>query len=216
MELKVGMVLNLERTDSEKVEAFRCKIVEIQEDAIHIDYPVNIETNRTAFLIDGTHFRAYFYTENKVNYSFHTEVLGRERGNIPTIKLSLPPPQEFTKIQRRQYFRLETAVDVAVTFHDRHYQFVTIDISAGGLALNLTKDVEFQENDIVQLTLVLPFENGNIKYVRTNAKVIRILQKGKTTLASLNFDEIEEHNKQHVVRFCFERQRMLLKKEATI
>ena len=206
MQLKLGTALTLEPTYTDRVEKFRCKIVEQENNIYYIDYPVNIETNKTAFLVDGAQFRATFMTEDKVSYAFNTEVLGRKLGNIPTIMLSCPPSEEFVKIQRREFVRVNTPVDIAVEYNNNFFQFVTEDISAGGLAIHLNKDVPFVEGESVNLTIVLVFMNGEIRYVKTSANVVRIIVKNRITLASLQFTDTENIDKQYIVRFCFERQ----------
>lgn len=206
MQLKLGTALTLEPTYTDRVEKFRCKIVEQDNNILYIDYPVNTVTNKTAFLVDGSQFRASYTAEDKVSYAFNTEVLGRKLGNIPTIMLSCPPAEEFVKIQRREFVRVNTPVDIAIEYNDKFYQFVTDDISAGGVAIHLNKDLPFKEDEIVNLTIALPFFNGEIRYVKTSAKLIRIIEKDRARLASLQFAETDEIDKQYIVRFCFERQ----------
>lgn len=68
----------------------------------------------------------------KESYSFNTEVLGRKSGNVQMILLACPPAEEFIKIQRREYVRVETPVDIAVEHDGQKLQFAAEDISAGG------------------------------------------------------------------------------------
>lgn len=213
MELKIGTILTLEPTYTERVEKFRCRVVEKSENFIYIDYPVNLATNKTSFLVDGAQFRATFITDSKQSYAFNTEVLGRKGGNVPMIKLQCPPEEEFLKIQRREYVRVETKVDVSVEYDGRFTPLVTEDLSAGGLALILNRPVNFKEKDEVKLTIVLPFTNGDIKYIQTKANVVRIFEKDEIRLASIQFTDTDDIDKQHIVRFCFERQLHLRKKE---
>jgi len=216
MEIKLGTNFVLEPVNSktEQVEKFKCKIVEQQGDALFIDYPVNIETKKTAFLLDGTQLRVSFQTETKDSYVFNTEVLGRRSGEIPMILLSCPPDEDFIKIQRREYVRVDTPVDIAIHYNDHFYQYVTSDISAGGIALKLNnRAVPFQEKDIVKLTIVLPFSNGEIQYVHTNATIVRIFEKDYLKIASIQFQDTADFDKQLIVRFCFERQLINRKKE---
>lgn len=212
MQLKLGTALTLEPTYTDRVEKFRCKIVEQDNNIFYIDYPVNTLTNRTAFLVDGAQFRATFITEDKVSYAFNTEVLGRKIGKIPTIILSCPPSKEFVKIQRREYVRVNTSVDIAVEYNDKFFQFVTEDISAGGLAIHLNKEVPFKEGEKVALTIVLPFLSGDIRYIKTSANVIRIIDKERSKIASLQFTDPQDIDKQYIVRFCFERQLLIRRK----
>ena len=106
MEIKIGTQLQLEPTYTERVERFRCKVVEQQDNILYIDYPINMATKKTAFLIDGSEFRATFRTEDKQSFAFNTEVVGRNAGHIPMIMLHCPKPEEFIKIQRREYVRV--------------------------------------------------------------------------------------------------------------
>ncbi|QPQ36489.1 MULTISPECIES: flagellar brake protein [unclassified Lysinibacillus] len=213
MEIKIGTLLQLEPTYTERIEKFRCKVVEQRDNIIYIDYPTNVITKKTAFLIDGSEFRATFRTEDKQSYAFNTEVIGRKAGNIPMIMLHCPQEDEFIKIQRREYVRVETPVDVAVQFKDNKYQLVTTDISAGGLALILKGNIAFQDGDDIKLTIVLPFANGDVNYVVTEATVVRIFEKDDKTIATIQLTDTDDIDQQHIVRFCFERQLLNRRKE---
>lgn len=213
MELKIGTILTLEPTYTERVEEFRCRVVEQGENLIYIDYPINVVTKKTSFLVDGAQFRVTFMTEEKQSFAFNTEVLGRKGGTVPMIILSCPTPEEFLKIQRREYVRVETKADVSVEFDGQFTPLVTEDISAGGLAVILNRPVNFQEGDKVKLTIVLPYSNGDIKYVQTSAIIVRIFEKGGVRIASIQFTDTDDLDKQHIVRFCFERQLLVRKKE---
>ena len=213
MELKIGTQLTLEPTYTERNEKFRCRVVEKIGNIIQIDYPVNLETKKTAFLIDGAQFRVSYNTETKESYCFNTEVLGRRGGNIQTILLSCPPKDEFIKIQRREYVRVDTPVDVAIEFEGQKFQFVAEDISAGGTAIHIKKPVNFTEGDEVQLLAVLPFSNSDIRYVETKAIIVRIFDRDEIKVASIRFTDTDDIDQQHIVRFCFERQVLIRKKE---
>ena len=213
MELKIGTILILEPTHTDSVEKFRCKVVEQNENYIYIDYPVNTVTKRTAFLLDGAQFRATYHNEAKQSFAFNTEVLGRKKGNIPMIMLASPPDDEFIKVQRREYVRVETAVDIAVEFDGQFSQFATVDISAGGLLLNPVFPVRFTDGNIVQLTVVLPYMNGDMKYVMSDATVIRVFERNHKQYVSMQFKDMDDLDKQYIVRFCFERQLQLRRKE---
>lgn len=213
MGLKIGTILTLEPTYTERVENFRCRVVEQGENIIYIDYPVNVVTKKTSYLVDGAQFRVTFMTDEKQSFAFNTEVLGRKGGTVPMIILTCPSPEEFLKIQRREYVRVESKVDVSIEFDGQFTPLVTEDISAGGLAVILNRPVNFREDDKVKLTIVLPYSNGDIKYVQTSAIVVRIFEKDGIRIASIQFTDTDDLDKQHIVRFCFERQLLLRKKE---
>ena len=213
MEIKIGTMLILEPTYTERIEKFRCKVVEQKDGVIYIDYPTNTITRKTAFLIDGAQFRVTFNDENKQSFAFNTEVLGRRKGTIPMIMLSCPADDEFIKIQRREFVRVQTPVDVAVEYDNTFTQLVAEDISAGGVLLNLTKPVNFKNGDHVRLTIVLPYANNEIRYIQTDAVVTTIFERDNRTFASLQFTDTDDIDKQYIVRFCFERQLQIRKKE---
>jgi c-di-GMP-binding flagellar brake protein YcgR len=213
MKIKLGTNLILEPTFAEKTEKYRCKVVDLQENLVLIDYPIDTKTNKTAFLMDGTQLLASYVEEAKSAFAFQTEVLGKHKGQIPMIKLSYPGDSEIIKIQRRDFVRVDTAIDISVQFGDKKFQFVTDDISAGGSAVILNREVNFNEGDEVTLLIPLAFNNGDIKYITTTASVVRIWDRDLQRLASLQFTDTDDLDKQQIVRFCFERQLLLRKKE---
>ena len=125
----------------------------------------------------------------------------------------MPSPEEFLKIQRREYVRVETKVDVSIEFDGQFTPLITEDLSAGGLAVILNRSVNFREGDEVKLTIVLPYSNGDIKYVHTTAIIVRAFEKDEVRIASIQFTDTDDIDKQHIVRFCFERQLLVRKKE---
>lgn len=217
MELKIGTNIILESISSDVKDRLRAKIVEQKNNIFYIDYPTNIQTNKTSFLLEGGQYRVSFVDEAKNAYAFKTEVLGRIKSNIPMIMLALPANDQFIRIQRREYVRVATPVDIAVEYNQQNYQYVAEDISAGGLAINIPKIVPFKENDELQLIIVLPFSNSNegVKYVHTSARVIRIIEKDQRMLATLQFTNTDDVDRQYIVRFCFERQLQNRKKETS-
>ena len=122
------------------------------------------------------------------------------------IKLSYPGDEQLIKIQRREFVRVESAIDIAVEKDGRFTQFVAADLSAGGVALTLLSPDTFKEDELLSLTIVLPFMNHEIKYVKADARVIRVGEKDGRLIASLQFETINQIDRQYVIRFCFERQ----------
>lgn len=60
---------------------------------------------------------------------------------------------------------------------------------------------------------MLPFTNGEIRYVETEAVIVRIFERDGVQIASIRFTDTDEVDQQHIVRFCFERQVLIRKKE---
>ena len=107
--------------------------------------PLMCQTGKVAFLVDGTQLKASYTDDEKGTYLFDTEVLNKVKGNIPMMQLLLPPEETFIKIQRRQFVRIDTSVDIAI--HPIEGAFVpfravTDDLSAGGAAIRLKKNIK--------------------------------------------------------------------------
>lgn len=206
MLLSIGTIIVIDKDFTKDSEKFKSKVVDRGDGFVMIDYPTHIETGRTAFFIDGTQLHVTFTDSVKMSYAFRTEVSGRLNKGIPMIKLSYPGDEQLIKIQRREFVRVESAIDVAVEKDGRFTQFVAADLSAGGVALTLLSPDTFKEDELLSLTIVLPFMNREIKYVKADARVIRVLEKNGRIFASLQFETINQIERQYVIRFCFERQ----------
>ncbi len=210
--IKIGTVLNLEPLRTDKVEKYRCKVVEIIENIIYIDYPVNIDTDKTVFLLDGTQLKASFVHNDQSVFLFETEVLGRKMKNIPMIQLGYPGDEHLLKIQRRQFVRVDTALDVVIKKGDHRYPTLTEDISAGGSAILLKEDMKVEKGDDVSIVLVFPMQTGEYHYLDLDVHIVRIWEKDKKKLASVEFKELTSNQQQIIMRYCFEKQLDLRKK----
>lgn len=202
----MGTVIQIEKKYNEDNSKFRSKIIDASEGSIMIDYPTDNETGRTVYLMDGTELTVTFTDEEKMSYVFQTEVRGRIVRGVPMLKLSYQGTDKLEKIQRREYVRISAMIDVAVKTEAGTFQLVTEDVSAGGIALNISETPCIDEDDIVQLLIVLPFIQRDIKYVHAEGKVIRIWNDKNKTIASLEFLDISPADRQQIIQFCFERQ----------
>lgn len=212
MLLTIGTILIIDKGFTEESDRYKSKVVDLENDSVLIDYPTHSKTGKTAFFMDGTELIVSFTDQSKISYAFKTAVSGRVMKGIPMLKLSYPGDGQLIKIQRRQFVRIETPLDVAVTTGDGTHQLVAEDISAGGIALNIRTDGQLSASDTVRLLIVLPFKNAEIQYIRTAGKVVRLWEKAGRKIASIQFGDLEENDRQCIIRFCFERQLQLRKK----
>ncbi|MBP3039709.1 flagellar brake domain-containing protein [Bacillaceae bacterium Marseille-Q3522] len=216
MMLKIGNVLLLEINDNGEMSQYKCKLVGIESDKLSINYPANTETNRTAFLINGTVLKATFVTEEGIAYSFPTKVIGRTKEQIPILIIAAPKEGQMKRIQRRQFVRIATAVDVAVSsFHHEFQPFTTVteDISAGGAALFVKKGIGVFPEMIVKTMLVLPMPDEEYKYMTLKSKVVRKREQNNTSdIISVEFLNPSALERQALLRFTFYRQLRIKKK----
>lgn len=211
MVLKIGETLILEPKYGVEHEQYRTKIVEYNNQSLFIDYPVNMATNKTVFLVDGAQLKVTYIGVDGSVYIFDTEVLGKIKSTIPMISLHNPKKDEYIKIQRREYVRVESALDVAV--HSQSSEFllfkaVTENISAGGTAVFVPKNLSFSPTSVMTVWLAVPLKSGQIHYINVDCQMIRLIEieEGTKNIVSLKFLEIEKNDRQLLIRYCFEQQ----------
>ena len=214
--LKEGLTLTLIIHKDNGNEKYRCKVQEIGQSELLIDYPVNLFTEKTTFIVNGTKVTVSFVAEEGAAYEFSSEVIGRTKKATPLIILMLPPKDTFTKIQRREYVRVESHVDTAVHSVSKSFKpfvAVTHDISAGGCSINLPRGISLEEESYITLDFVLHFNNEDIQYLKLAGKVIRMFEgiSKDRHRASIQFQNIKEVERQHIIKYCFEQQ--LLKRK---
>lgn len=207
--LNIGDSLTLELIDSDKNVTFKCKLVDRKDPYLYIDYPVNTETSKTVYLLEGTPIKCKFTASNGLTYCFETKVLGRVKKNIPMVILLYQGKDHLMKIQRRQFVRVETSVDVAIhpKFNEfRPFTTVTRDISAGGAAI-ISREKNIRKGMQVWCWLVLPMVNGEYHYLKILSKVVRIVPLDHVReQVSLQFIDINPLDQQNILRFCFDQQ----------
>ncbi len=213
--IKIGSVLQLERNNGDRLEKYRCKVVESTETSIYIDYPVNIETDRSVFLMSGAQLNASFVKNEQSAYSFTSQVIGREKKEIPMVVLSYPGDDKLIKIQRREFVRVDTALDISIQMVDPfvcHFTTITEDISAGGTAIFIPPNSEIIQGMTGKVLIVLPLQNGEFHYVKLLAKIVRIWEKDQRRIGSVQFLNLGEQERQMILRYCFEKQVAMRKK----
>ncbi|GAA0481229.1 cyclic di-GMP receptor DgrA [Salinibacillus aidingensis] len=211
--MKVGTVLSLSYIEEggQSIQSYSSKIIEMDDQECLIQYPVNDDTGRTSFFIEGSSFNVQFVGKDEVVYSFPAKVMKRKKINsIPVLALSIPEEESFTSVQRRNYVRVLVALDVSVHPQRRDvspFTTTTIDVSGGGLAIRTPDHIKLNKNDQLDVWVVLPFKNQEYQYVHASAKVMRQIKKtSNITVTSLMFDQISAHDREQMIRFCFQKQ----------
>ncbi|MBS2969433.1 flagellar brake domain-containing protein [Metabacillus sp. KIGAM252] len=215
--LEIGNVITLEPLD-QSGDVYKCKIVSMDEGTISIDYPLNESTGKTAFIVNGTLLSCLFVASDQNPYKFDTAVMGRRKENIPVILLKKPENRDVLKIQRRQYVRIDSDVNVAVHSPAEAFEpFVTVtsDLSAGGAGIIIPKHAALNEKEQLIVWMALPLQDGTINYVKVESESVRILEDHSgIRKATIKFMNMNETAQQKIVRYCFDQQILHRKKEA--
>lgn len=211
--MKIGVTIFLQWDE----QRYRCRLVEKRNGWLFIDLPINMKTNRTSRFENGTSFQASFIAEDNTLYAFETTLIGRQRGRVPMFQLTCPDESEFYRLQRRHFVRVDVSVDAAV--HSKEEKFLsftttTSDLSGGGTALYVPANQGLKDGMDIQCWLVLPGQERTINYLCLDARIVRIFESEDQYLdkASLQFLEVEESQRQQIIRFCFEQELVLKRK----
>ncbi|SIS37096.1 flagellar brake protein [Salimicrobium flavidum] len=210
--IDIGKELTL-TTDTN--ESFYCKVHDINDESVYIDYPIHKETRKTSFFLDGTEFKISYVGKDGAVYQFESEVVSRKKMTIPVLVLTYPGEEFLTRIQRRRYVRVEASVDVAIKTKKTAYHTVSLDVSGGGALLVKPAHCTLIEGQLVQLTIVLPMNSGVYHYIESEASIVRTTEKNKQKPAtvSVKFEGLAEKNRQHIIKYGFEQQRSMKKRE---
>lgn len=208
--MDIGTTLILKKPRKNDDVTYHCKIIDYDHRYVFIDYPVHQLTQRTAFFNTGTCLIASYIGEDDASYSFPTEVMAKVTMTVPALAIK-PPQGNIRRTQRRQFVRVNTAVDVAIhcpTQSFRPFVTVTVDLSGGGLSIILPKEKTLNEGQSVLMWAVLRMASGTYEYISLKAKVIRIhMTDGALKTASLKYTDITPKAEQVIIKYCFEKQR---------
>lgn len=214
---KVGSKIDIVyREPGREPEEYYSKIIDSNEHYLIIDYPVNRKTKKTAFFSIGASFVGSLTAEDKAVYQFPVKVAARVKVNFPAIAIWKPEKDRIERIQRRQFVRLDTSLDISLNIKghpEDRFTSITSDISGGGLSFILPGQRELDAGEIIELWLVLGFQSGKIHYVHTTAEIVFVQEKNGIRSASVKFLTLKPKEQQLIISFCFEKQREMRKKE---
>ncbi|MFS0751558.1 flagellar brake protein [Oceanobacillus sp. 1P07AA] len=212
--LDIGIKIQLEVKNHEKnkTDIYLCTIIDETEDSYIINYPVHKETLKTTFFNVGTYFSAVYIGEDDAIYRFPTKITSRKKAKIPSLYITKPDEEQWKRIQRREYVRVDASVDVAV--HSVLQQFepfttTTIDISGGGVAILAPTVIDLSLTMMVDIWLPLERKSQNkIHYAYAQAEVVSIRELNiRMNVVSLQFHSITQKDRQEIIRYCFDKER---------
>lgn len=195
--------------------SYRSKIIDRNESELIIDYPVNIDDYlqlpiRTNQVVD-----IEYITKGSV-YKFPAKIIRIIESPIESFVINVPNEADITKIQRREYVRINVDVNVAVhSINDSFTPFITVtqDISGGGLAIITPDNITLSEGEKVDLYLVLKSKYSDFVYLRVEGEIIRTTVYNGVRSTSLRFHFDDERDRQKIIKYCFEIQREKLKRQ---
>lgn len=212
--MKIGDVINLTGQWRHEEEPFnyRCKIVDMGQNTLYIDYPVDVNTSRTVHLPLDEPFYVRYIKESAV-FQFQSKVIERTNRIIPVLKIVVPNKEEFQKIQRRAHLRVDTAVDIAIHCPEESFSpftTVTKDLSGGGARFvipPLLENINLEQAQTISCYLVLRFSSEKYEYIETEAEIIRVLHDKTPIEVSISFLNEDRNIEQTIIQYCFQIER---------
>jgi c-di-GMP-binding flagellar brake protein YcgR len=186
-------------------ETYKSRIEEITPSGLVLAMPMR--KGYPIILPSGEVFQGKFITDETA-YLFDSQYIAKRQTPLPVWITSLP--YNITKIQQRNFVRLDTAVSVTLkvvheTTNDQpptvaDLKTLTKDISGGG-ALIVTK-TPFDLGTKVEVSLDIP--EGGI--VSTTGEVIRVEQPAtdqKVYRIAVKFTDITEKQRNQIIKYIF-------------
>lgn len=206
--LKINQKIDLIVEQGPYQGSYLSKVAEINEDNIKVTSPylkgelIPLRINLPLHI---------FITGENAAYAIKSKVIGRERE--PVALLTLKYPGEVERIQRREFFRMETMRKIRYRLLDADKnpsgdfkESRTCDISGGGVKMIVDKD--FPGEGLLELYLDLP----GLEDFPIYGEIVNIYNLPDGTAAGIKFVELDHHTREEIIAWLFEYQRKLRQK----
>lgn len=186
---------------------YKSRIADMGNGLIHMEIPLSTKDGKLLRLFPGDRLSAYFANDG-VRHHFYTEVMGFREDAVRLVSIKAPVPEEISKTQRRNYLRMPAELEVAIRLHDKlQLTALTDDVGGGGVSFICDASAPVAEHETLTGWLLLQYRNGAIDHVSFPARVVRTKQLDNgQKLVMCSFTDISEHERQKVIRYCFEKQ----------
>lgn len=208
--LKVNQLVEIKTDGMLYRGTYPSRIEEITGNVLYLAVP--IRSGELVPLRTGETIRVSYVDKDNA-YSFVTRVLGRKIDPIPV--LIVERPQTITRIQRRNFVRIEASLPIYFQLLEEETGEIgegrTVDISGGGV-LFTTRAGWIRANHLLRVRVDLP----QLEPVVCIARVIRVGQNRISGVVynqvACKFEDLREGQRDTIIKFIFERQRELIKK----
>lgn len=189
------------------------KLLEIK-DPSKVQIAMPFDGGKLMLLDLGDKYNLYFYTQYGL-YHCVAQVDARFRQQQLYIA-DMVFVSELEKFQRRQYYRLQCLIEMQYKREgvEEEKKFGTsVDISGGGMRFNSTR--QLTPGDTLSIDFMLPIA-GNFQMFHLRGRVIAstmLINKDLKYENRVEFVEIDEKQREIIVRYIFEEERKRRKRE---
>lgn len=150
----------------------------------------------------------YFLGGSGDKYQFKTKVIAQSSSYPSKLQLAIPEEREILRVQKREHFRVP--VELNFELEDRrfimsHQQFLTKDISGGGLSFIAAERIF--HDDVKDLKGILFIESGDSNNVIPfESRVVYQKPIKQAFQVALEFTKIRESHRDMIIKFCMKEQ----------
>jgi len=175
-----------------KQESFSCLIKWVEEDRIGLIFPEDM-AHIIRDLPEGKEVEAIVYSNSGI-FVFNSIIICSPLEKDFVIEL----PAEKKKIQRREYVRAPIKLELVMKKDDIRYETRTINIGGGGI--RFLAGEEFKTDDLWGFSLRMPDQ----RVIRGMGRVLYTLLQGKNVVSVIIFSDIEEIERNRIIKLCFD------------
>lgn len=210
------MAEDLKFTINNKVEIswddgyYKSNIENVDDKFIYISIP--IKEGQYIPLRKFEQVEVIYYQGNDI-YKFYTTVVDRKVDVIPIIVLAFP--KEVFKVQRRKFVRVPIVCTVEYSKLENKTQNVVrgimVDLSGGGMRIKLSND-QLSIGNLIKVYIPVGDDNVEVK-----GEVVRVEKDdpNKMNICGINFLDLDDRNREKIIRFIFQVMRDQMKKGTT-
>jgi len=176
-------------------ETYKSRLADIDDRSLALEKPMGeVEEMR---LSAGDIVTIQYTTDGGVQNLLTTKVTGFRNEGVPLVVVKKPDPKAITRIQRRNYVRVPTELEVAVKTADESFTTVTEDLSGGGIAFRYEGAFELMPGMILSCWILIPVRKGENETVPFAATVVRTSEReGGGRIVMAEFSDIQDADRQ--------------------
>jgi len=200
----IEIEIDMDKGKLEQKDVFASRVEDIRRDTIIVAAPYRKGTIVPVPVGEEVQIRI---GKDGTYYLFHTRILERIAGHQPLLQLSAP--FKVTKIQMRNWVRVETNLPMLYRIAGSESEFIeatAIDISGGGICM-LSND-PIKQDCVLEIEITFPD-----KFVlKAQGNVARCFDEQKPIRIGVCFQDIRERDQERIVGYVFKKQREYIKK----
>ena len=207
--IEIGHSITIINEEKQYEESLRCKVIDKDEQYLYVDYPINIRTTKSVVPSLNKPFSVFYLADGAV-YEFTAAIKPYNKLTVPAFAIPFPKTDEVRRIQRREFVRTKTNVDIAIHCLNNSFSpftSVTYDISGGGAAFIIPPEIRLESVEKIKVYLVLRWNKNNCEYITTEAEFIRFQQLEEIRIMSIKYHFDQKNDQEKIIQYCFNKLR---------